>query len=52
MDNEQIQKTIEAHDRQLDTVVGVLASLAERLDSLVRLAEIRNERITRLEGQK
>jgi hypothetical protein len=52
MDNEQIQKTIEAHDRQLDTIVGVLASLAERLDSLVRLAEIQNERITRLEGKQ
>jgi hypothetical protein len=51
MTNEGIQRSIEAHDRQLDTVVGVLASLAERLDSLVRLAEIQNSRITRLEDQ-
>lgn len=51
MTNAEMQKSIEAHDRQLDTIVGVLASLAERLGALVRLAEIQNERITRLEGK-
>jgi hypothetical protein len=52
MTNEEMQSSIEAHDRQLDTVVGVLASVAERLDSLVRLAEIQNERISRFEGRQ
>ena len=51
MTNEEMQRSIEAHDRQLDTVVGLLASLAERLNSLVRLAELQNARITRLEEQ-
>jgi hypothetical protein len=49
MTNEELQRSIEAHDRQLDTVVGLLASLAERLSSLVRLSEIQNERLSRLE---
>jgi hypothetical protein len=31
--------------------VGLLASLAERLNSPVRLAELQNARITRLEEQ-
>lgn len=51
MTNEEIQRSIEAHYRQLETVVGQQASLAERLDSLVRLAELQNSRITRLEDQ-
>lgn len=50
MTNDELQRSIEAHDRQLDTVVALLASLAERLNSLVRLAELQNQRITRLEG--
>jgi len=49
MDINEIQRSVEAHDRQLDTIVAVLASLAERLDSLVRLAEIQDRSITRLE---
>lgn len=49
MTNEEMQRSIEAHDRQLDTIVGLLASLAERLNSLVRLSEIQNERLTRPE---
>jgi len=49
MTNDEMQRSIEAHDRQLDTVVGLLASLAGRLDSLVKLAEIQNARLTRLE---
>jgi hypothetical protein len=50
MTNDEMQKSIEAHDRQIDSVVSLLASLAERLNSLVRLAELQNERITRLEN--
>jgi hypothetical protein len=46
-----MQRSIEAHDRQLNTVVSLLASVAERLNSLVRLAELRNARIARLEEQ-
>lgn len=52
MTNDEMQQSIEAHDRQLDTVVGLLASLAERLESLVRLAELQNTRITRLEERR
>jgi hypothetical protein len=51
MTNEEMQKSIEAHDRQLNTVVALLASLAERLNSLVHLSEIQNERLTRLENK-
>jgi len=51
MTGEEAQRSIEADDKQLNTIVGVLASLAERLNSLVRLAELQNERITKLEGQ-
>lgn len=58
MENADIERAIEfltqsaaKHDAQLDTVVGVLASLADRLSGLVRLAEIQNERITRLESK-
>ena len=47
-----MQRSIKAHDRQLDTVVGVLASLAERLNSLIRLAELRNEWLTRLKTSR
>ncbi len=50
MTNEEIQRSIEAHDRQLDTVVRVLATLAEDLNQLVKVAGIQNARITRLEG--
>ena len=49
MTNEEIKRSIEAHDRQLDMIVGVLASLAERLSALVRVSELQHERITRLE---
>ncbi len=49
MTPEQMQRSIEAHDRQLDTVVGLLASLAERLNALLRVAELQHDRITRLE---
>jgi len=52
MTNEEMQRSIEAHDRQLNTVVALLASLAERLSSLVRVSEIQHERIARLEGAK
>jgi hypothetical protein len=52
MTHEEMQRSIEAHDWQLDTVIGLLASLAERLSSLVRLSEIQNERSARLEGAK
>lgn len=52
MTNDEMQASIEAHDRQLDTIVGLLASLAERLASLVTLSEIQNARLTRLEGQR
>jgi hypothetical protein len=48
MDFKEIEQSIAAHDRQIDAVIGLLASLAERLDSLVRVAEIQNRRITRL----
>jgi len=34
---EELQRSVEAHDRQLDTVVGLSASLAERLNALVRV---------------
>jgi hypothetical protein len=44
MTNEEMQRSIEAHDRQLNTVVALLASLADRLNSLVRLAELQNEK--------
>jgi hypothetical protein len=50
MTNEEMQHSIEAHDRQINSVVALLATLAERLNSLVHLAEIQNQRITRLEG--
>lgn len=45
----EIEKSIKAHDRQLDVVVATLASLAERLTQLVNLAEIQNTRLSRLE---
>jgi len=51
MTNEEMQRSIEAHDRQLNTIVGLLADLADRISGLTRLAEIQNERITRLEGK-
>lgn len=51
MTSEEMQRSIEAHDRQLDTVVSLLASLAGRLDQLVHLAEVQNARLERLEGK-
>lgn len=49
MTNEEMQASIEAHDRQLNTVVALLASLAERLSTLVGVTEVQNARLTRLE---
>jgi hypothetical protein len=46
---EEMQRSIEAHDRQLDTVVALLASLAERLTALVRVSELQDARLRRLE---
>jgi len=48
---EEIEKSIKAHDRQLEVVVGTLAGLAERLTQLVNLAEIQNTRLTRREDR-
>jgi hypothetical protein len=50
MTNDEMQHSIEAPDRQLDAIVKLLASLAERLSELLRVTEIQNTRITRLEG--
>ena len=50
MTNDEMQKSIEKHDRQLDTIVALLASLAERLSDLTRIAEIHERRIEGLEG--
>ena len=47
---EEVERSIEAHDRQLNTVVHLLADLANRLSDLVRVSEIQNERLSRLEG--
>jgi mRNA degradation ribonuclease J1/J2 len=52
MTNEQITRTIAAHDRQLDVIVATLASLAERLKQLTDLAELQNKRLTRLEDEQ
>jgi len=49
---EEMERSIQAHDRQLDTVIHLLADLANRLNGLVRLSEIQNERLTRLEGER
>jgi hypothetical protein len=46
---EEMQRSIEAHDRQLDSVVALLASLAERLTALVRPSELQDARLRRLE---
>jgi hypothetical protein len=51
MTNDEMQRSIEAHDRQLDTVVSLLASLADRLNSLVRVAELQEARLARLENR-
>jgi hypothetical protein len=51
MTGEEMQRSIEAHDRQIEAVVTLLASLSGRLDQLVRLAEIQNARLERLEGR-
>ena len=48
MTNHEMRRSIEAHD----TVVGLLAPLTERLASLVNLAELQNQRMTRLEDRK
>ena len=47
-----MERSIEAHDRQIESVFRLLASLSGRLDQLVHLAEIQNARIERLEGGK
>jgi len=49
MTNEEMQASIAAHDRQLDTIVSLLASLADRLNSLVHVTELQHERLTRIE---
>lgn len=46
-----MEHSIEAHDRQLDTVVALLASLADRLTALVHVSELQNERLARLENR-
>jgi hypothetical protein len=58
MTYKEIQKSIESHDRQLNALISWLADFSERLDKqeknidgLVRLAEIQNERLTRLEDK-
>ncbi len=48
---DELQRSVESHDRQLDAIVSTLASLSERLTQLTTLAEIQNARITRLEGE-
>jgi hypothetical protein len=52
MTKEEMQNSIAAHDRQLDTVLAMLAPLAERLSSLVRASELQNARLERPEGAK
>jgi hypothetical protein len=52
MTSEEMQRSIEAHDRQIGALVSLLAGLSGRLDQLVRLAEIQNARLERLEGGK
>lgn len=52
MTYQEMQKSIEAHDRQLDTIVRLLASLADRLTDLVRVTELQNTRLSRLEGDR
>ena len=42
--------SIEKHDRQLDTVVALLASLEEHLSHLARIAEMHERRMEGLEG--
>ncbi len=51
MTPEDMQRSIEAHDRQLDTIVGLMASLAERINALVRVSELQHERLKRLEDR-
>jgi len=52
MDWQEMQQSIDAHDRQIGSLVSLMASLSERLDQLVRLAEIQNARMDRLEGDR
>ena len=49
---EELRRSVEAHDRQLGTVVGLLASLAERLSALVRVSELQDTRLRRLEDTR
>jgi len=49
---DEIQCSVEARDRQLDTVVALLASLADRLSALVRVSEIQDARLRRLEESR
>ncbi len=48
---DELQRSVESRDRQLDAIVSTVASLPERLTQLTTLAEIQNTRITRLEGE-
>ena len=41
---EEMERSIAEHDRQIDTVVHLLADLAKRLADVVRLSEIQNQR--------
>lgn len=52
MSGEEMERSIEAHDRQIGSLVELLASLSGRLDQLVHLAEIQNARLNRLEGER
>jgi hypothetical protein len=51
MTYEEMQRSIESHDRQLDAIIQILATVSESLASLERTASIQNERIKRLEDK-
>ena len=51
MTNDEIRKSVEARERQLNTIIALLATLSERLGELVRVSEIHHQRITHLEEQ-
>ncbi len=51
MRHDEMQKSVEARDCQLNTVIGLLATLSERRSELVRVSEIQHQRITHLEEQ-
>lgn len=50
MNLELLSHQVEAHDRQLDTIVGILEKTGHQIQALTALAETQNQRITRLEG--